>query len=673
MRFSVTDRTKERLKKVIGGISGIIRIKSKNDDGSNSKVSQILGVASRLQQERQEKSNKKDANNKHRSSDLDDFTLQELIDIGIEAGIDPICIKQAYRKIKEKEMQNRKLARNLRFIAPAVTTGFSLYFMVLACATTPTPKLTPYSNKIVAVETELPPQVKTGLTNLSLLLGLIGTPVGLAWAMSGLESEKSKDRNRKTTNNGRISNRKIGNERRSSNRQVVTDRRQLPRRSERPSAEELSNGRDRSLTDNRSSKKNTLPAPINESNERDDRFGYGQGQESSEYLSVPLPRTASLPLRFEDSIEPSTSVSDRQTKQIELSEETGLSKRADNQEDRDKTIQKNGDTKEVNSWVNDSAILFFGRQGGGKTSKAGYNAANHVRRGDRVIYVNPIGRLLFWKGIESYGLPTTKLGTNPNHLQLERIKDEKYQDAIRGLWIYIQEIERRLALCGGSDFNPYLEQHIHLVCDEMTDWEAEIENRDNEVLRRLTVVVTQYLRQANGSTAFVTHGETLACMGGAKALNGKSNVIRNTFKRVQCQAVKDASVPGGYTCAGWAKIFDPGEEFSRKAPIPVGCEPPNKGSTPTGMAYYDFTPLIQQQPKIAATKLQVTPQIATENKVDENKSDDNRNDKKKGNEEIEENDRSSDKDMPICDNLDNLDNPPSETFRKQLELLFEKD
>jgi hypothetical protein len=233
--------------------------------------------------------------------------------------------------------------------------------------------------------------------------------------------------------------------------------------------------------------------------------------------------------------------------------------------------------------LNIPTLLIYGGMGSGKTSKGGWLAAEHLKLGHLVLLVNPLAQWKFFEGIKTYG------------------KGENFKDAAEGIMRFVKEANRRLQLRGISDYNPFTEQHWVLLCDEMTNWEA---NMPSAVMAALIEVCTQKLRQANMSVIFTSHGKTLTCFGGRSAGNGKFDVLKRQFTMMRCIAKSDPNIEGGKTCAGYAHLEwldDEDKEASRKITIPTGMVPPNKQVTPNGQTWYDFTPLLPAQPVLEET------------------------------------------------------------------------
>ncbi|HEY9692414.1 MAG TPA: ATP-binding protein [Oculatellaceae cyanobacterium] len=228
-------------------------------------------------------------------------------------------------------------------------------------------------------------------------------------------------------------------------------------------------------------------------------------------------------------------------------------------------------------------LLIYGSQGSGKTSKGGWLAAEHMKLGHLVLLVNPLAKWKFFEGIKTYG------------------KGINFKDAADGIMLFVEEANRRLRLSGTSDYNPFFEQHWVLLCDEMTNWEAKM---PVDVMTSLIEVCTQLLRQANMSVVFTSHGKTLTCFGGKQAGNGKADVLKRQFTMLRCVSKSDPNIEGGKTCAGYAKLEwldDDDQERSRKVEIPSGMVPPNPQKTANGVTWYDFRPLLPEEPESIET------------------------------------------------------------------------
>lgn len=200
-------------------------------------------------------------------------------------------------------------------------------------------------------------------------------------------------------------------------------------------------------------------------------------------------------------------------------------------------------------------VLIYGPLGSGKTSKGGWLISEHLKLGHQVQVVNPVMEFHSYKGLKTWG------------------KGLDYDSANQGIAIFTIEVCERLRKRGQGDYDPFSSPHLCLVCDEVTNWESKM---DAEIMGGFLEVCTQFLRQANASVIITSHGDTLTCTGGKKAGNGKADVLKRQFLRVECQAKYDPNIPGGKTCAGWAILRwqQNGSECSEKFDT-QGMLPPN--------------------------------------------------------------------------------------------------
>ncbi len=77
---------------------------------------------------------------------------------------------------------------------------------------------------------------------------------------------------------------------------------------------------------------------------------------------------------------------------------------------------------------------------------------------------------------------------------------------------------------------------MNLALDEMSNYSSEIDAIDSTVMPKFWEAVVQFLRQANMSVSFASHGDTQAMLGGAKALAGKSETIKDAIVWLYAQA-----------------------------------------------------------------------------------------------------------------------------------------
>lgn len=228
--------------------------------------------------------------------------------------------------------------------------------------------------------------------------------------------------------------------------------------------------------------------------------------------------------------------------------------------------------------VHENSVGIVGyEKGSGKTSKLAYLMAEHIKLGHRVEMVNPLAIGKHWKGLKVWG------------------RGGNFTDAAIGIQRFTNIMKNRLHKRGNPnlDYDPFDEEHFCLVLDELSNYGAKIDEVDKTVMPEFWEINTQYLRQANGSVVFASHGKTQAMLGGAKALEGKSETIQKGIIWLFAQAATDSSIKGGKRCAGWAHLQKPSSEEDgdgrlkkEKILIPSWAQAPNPE--------FDFRALIQK-------------------------------------------------------------------------------
>ncbi len=215
--------------------------------------------------------------------------------------------------------------------------------------------------------------------------------------------------------------------------------------------------------------------------------------------------------------------------------------------------------------VDAPCIRIYGPQGSGKSSKLAWFGLEHVKRGDRVMVINPMARADDFDGIKVYG------------------RGLKYKEAEEGIAEFVREAKRRLEDRGLiKGYDPLLnEPHWSLLCDEMSDWGDWV---DAEIMNSLIGVQQQFLRQANMSIRQVSHGDTNAMNGGA-AMHGRKDAMNRQLYKIETSAKHDPSVPGKLRCAGQALLHCPDRAKPIQIEIPVWMQAP-KG--------HDFRPFIKR-------------------------------------------------------------------------------
>ncbi len=211
-------------------------------------------------------------------------------------------------------------------------------------------------------------------------------------------------------------------------------------------------------------------------------------------------------------------------------------------------------------------IRIFGPQGSGKSSKLAWFGLEQVKRGDRVMVINPLAKAGDFKGLKVYG------------------KGLSYKEAEEGLCEFVQEAKRRLRDRGTiEDYDPLIhELHWSLLCDEMSDWGEWV---DPEIMAELVGVQQQFLRQANMSVRQVSHGDTNA-MNGGEALRGRKDAMNRQFYKIETSSTHDPTVPGKLRCSGRAQLHIPDRAKTVTIEIPVWMQAPKN---------HDYRPYIKSE------------------------------------------------------------------------------
>ena len=235
---------------------------------------------------------------------------------------------------------------------------------------------------------------------------------------------------------------------------------------------------------------------------------------------------------------------------------------------------------EVKSLVYENTVGIVGKEkGSGKTSKLGYLIAEHIKLGHLVWMVNPFAKGQQWKGIKVFG------------------RGYKFIEATNAIREFTRIAFWRIAEAGdeNKEYEPFDDYHLHLSLDEMSNYSSEIDTIDSTVMPKFWEAVVQFLRQANMSVSFASHGDTQAMLGGAKALTGKSQTIKDAIIWLYAQATTDTKVEGNKRCAGWAYLIRPdgGEREKTRIEIPSWMQGP-PATRIDGKDRYNYIQLVQK-------------------------------------------------------------------------------
>jgi hypothetical protein len=234
----------------------------------------------------------------------------------------------------------------------------------------------------------------------------------------------------------------------------------------------------------------------------------------------------------------------------------------------------------VKSLVYENTVGIVGKEkGSGKTSKLGYLIAEHIKLGHLVWMVNPFAKGQHWKGIKVFGHGYNFLEATNAIREFTRI----------AFW--------RIAEAGDEtkEYEPFEDYHLNLALDEMSNYSSEIDAIDSTVMPKFWEAVVQFLRQANMSVSFASHGDTQAMLGGAKALAGKSETIKDAIVWLYAQAVTDRNIEGNKRCAGWGYLIRPdgGDRQKQRIEIPHWMQGP-PATRLDGKDKYNYIELVQK-------------------------------------------------------------------------------
>ncbi|AFZ01334.1 hypothetical protein [Calothrix sp. PCC 6303] len=234
----------------------------------------------------------------------------------------------------------------------------------------------------------------------------------------------------------------------------------------------------------------------------------------------------------------------------------------------------------VRSLVYENTVGIVGKEkGSGKTSKLGYLIAEHIKLGHLVWMVNPFAKGQHWKGIKVFGRGYNFLEATNAIREFTRI----------AFW--------RIAEAGDEtkEYEPFEDYHLNLALDEMSNYSSEIDAIDSTVMPKFWEAVVQFLRQANMSVSFASHGDTQAMLGGAKALAGKSETIKDAIVWLYAQAITDRNIEGNKRCAGWGYLIRPdgGDRQKQRIDIPNWMQGP-PATRLDGKDKYNYIELAQK-------------------------------------------------------------------------------
>lgn len=235
---------------------------------------------------------------------------------------------------------------------------------------------------------------------------------------------------------------------------------------------------------------------------------------------------------------------------------------------------------EILSLADEGNVGIIGMEkGSGKTSKLGWLISEHIKRGHLVWMINPFCAGIHFKGIKVFG------------------RGYNWSEVANGIKRWTQTAIERMQKRGDEnlDYNPFDDIHIHLAIDELSNYADKIDAIDPKIMPEFWEVTVQFIRQMNMSVSFASHGDTQSMLGGAKALAGKSQTIKQGITWLYCKARTDTSVPGNKRCAGWAEYvrFVNGERIAQRVEIPEWMQGPAPAQ-PNKKDEYNYIALIEK-------------------------------------------------------------------------------
>lgn len=164
--------------------------------------------------------------------------------------------------------------------------------------------------------------------------------------------------------------------------------------------------------------------------------------------------------------------------------------------------------------MDEGTILLNGRKGSGKTSKAQFLVEEYLKAGYQVDIVDPHAAAGQWEPLKVWG------------------RGKNWREVNEGLKAFIKEVNRRYSDRAEIEgYDPMVDEpRLILVCEEMTQWADQV---DIELMKEFWGVVLGDIRKANAGVLFISHGETLASIGG-KALEGRRKTVDDDVAKLKC-------------------------------------------------------------------------------------------------------------------------------------------
>jgi hypothetical protein len=202
---------------------------------------------------------------------------------------------------------------------------------------------------------------------------------------------------------------------------------------------------------------------------------------------------------------------------------------------------------EIQSLVEEPALLIIGGPGSGKTEKLCWIMAYHCHQNHQVQLINPYAVSWRYKGLRVFG------------------RDLNYAEAAQGLRKFIEEVGLRFhSRKTDPDYKPFHELHIHLGIDEIMNGCYPISQQDETIMQEFWNIDFRSLKQINMSVSIACQRDLHEIMIGEKT-------NKHDLTRLYCQSIKDPTVKQGFLsntdtsvgrksraeryrkCSGWAE------------------------------------------------------------------------------------------------------------------------
>lgn len=183
---------------------------------------------------------------------------------------------------------------------------------------------------------------------------------------------------------------------------------------------------------------------------------------------------------------------------------------------------------EIQSLVEEPALLIIGGPASGKTEKLCWIMAYHCHQGHQVQLINPYAAPWRYKGLRVFG------------------RDLNYAEAAQGLQKFVEEVGLRFhSRKTDPDYKPFHKFHIHMAIDEIMNGCYPVSQHDETIMQEFWNIDFRSLKQINMSVSITSRRDLHEIMIGEKT-------NKHDFTRLYCQSIKNPTVKHK-KCAGWTE------------------------------------------------------------------------------------------------------------------------